>query len=223
MECSICFGPIVDKVSMTCSSQHSFCFKCLLRAIEVTSELNSCPNCRGGDKYIMITNGTGPTGSGFYSLEYFKKSLPFLQKILGDSVIANTCLISEIILICYIKNQKQLNLAHKLLSNGIDDPISIDDIVPFIKWDEKRNLEDLGEVIGGLAELFGMSHVHAPNSGPGSIPRPSRPPPEQRERRTNERPIREQRERGPRIILGSGPSPFGPSFLPFLFGPGNSE
>ena len=41
---------------MTCSSQHPFCFKCLLQSVEANTELKSCPNCRGGDKFIMLTN-----------------------------------------------------------------------------------------------------------------------------------------------------------------------
>ena len=227
MECSICFNPIVDKVLMTCSTQHAFCFKCLLGIIEANSELKGCPNCRGGDKFIMLT--TEANSSGFYSLDYFRKSLPILQKILGDNVIANTCLVSELILVCYVKNKKQLNIAHKLISSddtgrGLKEVI--EDIVPYIKWDEKKSIENIGlEMIGGLAEFLGMPpHTHEPQ------PPPNTRPSEQRRRRTNtdgerpsreQRPSPEQRERTPRIIF-STPSSFLQGAFPFPFLP-NSE
>ncbi len=155
MECSVCFNQIVDKIFMTCSSQHSFCFKCILQNIEANSELKSCPNCRGGDKFIMLTNDLNTTGAnGFYSLEYFKKSLPIMQKILGDSITINTCLVSENILVCYVKNKKQLDIAHKLVSLGE----SIDAIVAILKWDEKKQPGNVG-----AAEIFGMPAVFMPN------------------------------------------------------------
>jgi hypothetical protein len=240
MECSICYNPIIDKVFMTCSSQHPFCFKCLLQNVEANSELKSCPNCRGGDKFIMLTNETIPSGTGFYSLDYFKKSLPILQKILGDSVTANTCLISELILVCYVKNKKQLNIAHKLISSGD----SIDDIVPFIKWDEKRSLEDIGiEVVGGLVDFFTSgtpmgTPMGMPPGGPTNFT-PFRQntnpgsPNEQRQRRTNtDREDRGDRrgdrgdnrprdQRGPRILFGSGLPP--PDFIRTMFGNGGGN
>lgn len=137
MDCSVCYNPIIDKVLMTCTSQHQFCFKCLLKNVEANLELKSCPNCRGGDKFIMLTNETESEDTGFYSLKYFKKSLPILKKILGDSVI-NSCLISEIILVYYVKNKKQLDIAHKLI---IDN--NMDDIIPFIKWNKKRSFVEI--------------------------------------------------------------------------------
>jgi hypothetical protein len=164
----------------------------------------------------MLTNESNTSNgtNGFYSLEYFKKSLPILQRILGDSVTANTCLISEIILVCYAKNKKQLDIAHKLISQEY----KIDEIVPLIRWDEKRSLEDLGvEVISGIAEFFGA-------------PRPS-PSPEREQRRQPQRPPREQREsrdRGPRVMFGTGPPPpfmtGQPPFpFPFPFPFGNTD
>ena len=110
MECAICYNLIVDKVSRTCISQHPFCFKCILSNIEANSEstspLGNCASCRGGDKYIMLTNELNqpvdehysniprrttqstqineplPSSQSdpFYTLKYFKKSLPILQK-----------------------------------------------------------------------------------------------------------------------------------------------
>ncbi len=201
MECSICFSQSVDKVSMTCSSQHSFCFKCLLQNIEANNKLKSCPNCRGGDKFIMLTPNPTTSGTpitsgtnGFYSLNYFKKSLPIMQKILKDNITINTCLISEIILICYIKNKKQLEIAHKLLS--LEE--SIDSIVSIIRWDERKNLEDIGvEIFNGLAtnglEFLGIP-IHL-NS--------ERVATEQRERRTPQR-SRNDDHNGARVIIGNG-------------------
>ena len=56
MECAICYKPIVDKVSRTCSSQHPFCFQCVLSTIEANAELGTCASCRGGDKFIMLNS-----------------------------------------------------------------------------------------------------------------------------------------------------------------------
>lgn len=139
MECSICFNQIHDKVSMTCASQHMFCFKCIVQYIEANSELKNCPNCRGGDKFIMITSDLVHTNTNdFYSLDHFKKSIPLLQKILQDSVVSNTCLISEMLLVCYVKNKKQLEIAHKLLNIGEQ----MDTVVNVIKWDSYDHVPD---------------------------------------------------------------------------------
>lgn len=152
MECSLCSEEMIDKVFMTCSTQHSFCFKCLLKSVEVNSELKSCPNCRGGDKFIMLTNNINTEINDFYSLNYFKKSLPILQKILNNGVTINTCLISEILLVSYIKNKKQIEVCHKLLELDY----KLDDLISLIKWNGKRNLEEIGmEFLGNLAtDLF---------------------------------------------------------------------
>jgi hypothetical protein len=139
MKCFKCFNQIVDKVNMTCSEQHSFCFKCLLDLIEADSEqLKVCPRCRGGDKYIILGNDLVSTGTGFYSLNYFKKTLPILQKFFGDNVNTDTCLIPEIVLVYYVINKKQIEVAHQLISLNY----SIDDAFSLINWDEKRTLED---------------------------------------------------------------------------------
>jgi len=215
MECAICFNQIVDKVSMTCGGQHPFCFKCLLQNVEANSELKSCPTCRGGDKFIMIPNDSTTSGAnGFYSLEYFKKSLPIMQKILGNSVTENTCLISETMILFYVKNKRQLDAAHKLMSQGE----SIDAVASILKW-ESRSLEDIGiETIGTLAEMFGFgipiptnrTHAHVP-SGAGMSP-------DQREGR----PRRAQRDPGGRVVIGGDLPTFTPlqGAFPFLFSNG---
>jgi len=176
MECSICYNQIVDKVYMTCSSQHPFCFKCILQNIETNSELKNCPNCRGGDKFIMINNTSNSgnsTSEGFYSLDYFKKSLPIIQKILGNSITINTCLISEIILIFYIKNKNQIDVAHKLMSLGE----TLESIINIIKWNDRKHYEDIGiDMFGGLAQMLGIPtyadfdsrRQPRPSSGTGS-------------------------------------------------------
>ena len=85
MECSICQNEVFDKVMMTCKSAHAFCFKCILQYVEKNMALKSCPNCRGGNKYILIpTDNEEPVLQQeyeFYSLNSFQESLPILQKV----------------------------------------------------------------------------------------------------------------------------------------------
>jgi hypothetical protein len=198
MDCSICYSKIVDKVFMTCISQHPFCFKCLLRTVETNSELKGCPLCRGGDKYIMLTNDNIDTQiipvDDFYSLTYFKKSLPILQKYLGDDVTVNTCLISEIMLLCYIKNIKQLDITHKLMTLNY----KIDDIIPLIRWNGMKSIEETGiEFVGNLfSELLGTG--------------------------TNQHPIEPRRSNGS-VIFGTGTGPPGSIPLSFPFGLPNNN
>jgi len=158
MDCSICYNQIIDKVYMTCNSQHPFCFRCLLESVEVSSELKYCPNCRGGDKFILLSNNSTSTGVGFYSLDYFKKSLPILQKMLG--IITNTCLVSEAILVFYVKNKKQLDIAHELIALDY----SIDDVSSLIKWNDQRNLANIinGLGLNGFFEQFQTRPVIIP-------------------------------------------------------------
>ena len=100
-----------------------------------------------------------------YTLDYFKKSIPILQKILNDTVSANSCLISEQILVTYVKNAKQLDMAHKLLENGYKIP----DIVPLIKWNSGKSMdENVVDFIGNFAEFMNR---HGPPP-----PRPNGPP-----------------------------------------------
>ncbi len=135
-ECSICHEIIIDKVFMTCSSQHSFCFKCILQGIELTGELKSCPNCRGPEgiekKFILLEKryiiNLDEDEQNFYSLNYFKKSLPVLQRLTNLS--NNTCLLSEHVLSVYINNKKQLEFFYEVIKIGKQ----IDDIFNFIKW-----------------------------------------------------------------------------------------
>lgn len=158
MECSICLNKIVDKVLMTCSSQHAFCFKCIIEYIDTESELKNCPNCRGGGQYIMLGNEMSQIGpivtNDFYSLNYFKKCIPVLQKILQDPT--NSCLISENMLITYVKNKKQFEIAHKLLSSGE----SIDTIVTVIKWDRVG-----AETIGNIFNIIRPEIIRASRNG----------------------------------------------------------
>lgn len=162
--CSICHSEIVDKVYMTCSAKHPFCFKCLLQSVEATNELKNCPNCRGGDKFIMIESDTSESTNDFYTLNYFKKSIPILQKILNDNnVTPNSCLISEYLLISYTKNKKQLEIVHKLLSQDY----KIADLIPLIRWYEKRSMDDIGmEFIGSIASDFLNGFTGAPSNFP---------------------------------------------------------
>ncbi len=133
-ECNICREKIIDKVFMSCSSQHVFCFKCILLGVEVTSKLKNCPNCRGGNKYIIYS--TVGNNTDFYSLNYFKKSLPFLQKIINTPIV-NTCLISESELLIYANNKKQFEAAYKLIENGYN----MDDTLKLINWNRKTKSE----------------------------------------------------------------------------------
>jgi hypothetical protein len=203
MECPLCNEEMIDKVLMTCNSQHSFCFKCLLKGVEVNSELKSCPTCRGGIKYVMLSNETNSTDvNDINSLFYFRKSLPILQKVLGEDVVINTCLISEDLLVCYVRNKKQIGIIHKLLPE-----YKIDELVPLIKWDKKKNLEEsgmefLGHILGTTASDFFQSE---------------REPLERNRRGEGPREQNQQRS-GSRFIFGGVPftgpfamSPFGGS------------
>ncbi len=159
MECSICYNQIVDKVTMTCSGQHTFCFKCIIEYVDANSELGNCPNCRGGQSYIMLGNEASSTNTDFYSLYYFKKCIPILQKILQDST--NSCLISETMLITYLKNKKQLDIAHKLLSSGE----TIDTVVTVIKWNEKNVIDMGAETIGSIFNILRPEITRASRNG----------------------------------------------------------
>jgi hypothetical protein len=107
-ECSICHEEVSDRVMMTCKAAHSFCFKCILIYVEKNMALKSCPNCRGGNKFIMIPTDNEETETetsifDFYSLRSFKESLSILQKIKKlDS--DNSCLVPESVLLLYIRN-----------------------------------------------------------------------------------------------------------------------
>ncbi len=157
-ECSLCNEQMIDKVSMTCTAQHSFCFKCILKNIEVNSTLKTCPNCRGGDKFIVFPN-ISPNNLGgsndFYSLVYFTKSLPIIQKILNYQ--GNSCLISENILLFYIKNKKQIDIAHKLIPD-----YKIDDLILLIKWDKQPDLLNLASDAFGFFRNANTNTTNTP-------------------------------------------------------------
>lgn len=163
MECTLCNLEMVDKVYTTCSAKHAFCFSCILKNIEITNEIKPCPLCRGGEKYIMIENVPNTIqrdSDNFYSLDYFRKSIPILQKILSDNNVSpNSCLLSEQLLVTYVKNRKQLEIAHKLL---VQDNYKIPDIIPLIKWYEKRGFDEIGaEIFTNIAnEIFNPRQVH---------------------------------------------------------------
>lgn len=128
-ECPICYDKEgIDRVFLTCAAKHSICFKCALDGIEHNKKLNVCPLCKGGTKYIIIGDSSAKL-MDFYNLSYFKKLLPILIKIINDKS-SNTCLISEDLLLSYIENKKQLEIASKLLDSGL----SVDDIFNTIKW-----------------------------------------------------------------------------------------
>lgn len=160
MECSICHSEIVDKVYMTCMARHPYCFKCLLLSVETTNELKNCPLCRGGDKFIILENSDTPENNDFYSIYQFKKSIPILHKILSENVSSNSCLIPEYLLLNYVKNKKQIMLVNFL----IEHDQKIDDIIPLIKWNDKKSIEELSsDILNNIVnvatnDIFGSSN-----------------------------------------------------------------
>lgn len=131
MECPICANDLTDQVHMTCGAKHAFCFKCILKDIETNFELRKCPTCRGGDKFLIIDFNNVSVSDNFESLCYLKKSIPIIQSVLGN----NSCLISEKMLLFYIKNKKQIDIVHKLIENNYN----LNDIVKLIKWSPSTN------------------------------------------------------------------------------------
>lgn len=155
-DCTICHNEIYHRTMMTCKATHSFCFKCILEYVEKNTELKSCPNCRGGNKFIIIpiesneesnvevtTSDISVTTNNkkispkfdFYSLDTFKGSLPILQKIKKlDS--DNSCLVSESTLLLYINNKEPLCLASRILKSK-EFNYEIEDLVKIFKWKTK--------------------------------------------------------------------------------------
>jgi hypothetical protein len=136
-ECAICQSDTDDPVSMTCNSQHQFCFKCILKAIETTKKMPPCPSCRGGDRYIILPTKNISTEISenpeeyFYTTKYFKTALPTLQQIFyGSGHSGNSCLIAEQLLLIYALNKKQLRILDILVSAGE----KVNDVIHFIKW-----------------------------------------------------------------------------------------
>ena len=185
---------------MTCSAKHPFCFKCLLLSVEATNELKNCPMCRGGDKYIKLENAEGQESSDFYTLSYFKKSIPILQKILNENISANSCLVSEYLLINYVKNKKQLDIVLKLFAQDY----KLSDLIPLIKWNERKSMDDIGgEFLGNLISAAANDFFGGP---PPEFFRPPRP----------DGPTNEQNgPSGPRF--GGPPPPFFSGPFPFPF------
>jgi hypothetical protein len=138
-ECPICQSEIKEKVSMTCSAKHSFCFECILKSVESCKELKNCPMCRGGgeNKSILLeSESICKNSENFYSVSKFKKFIPIIQKILNtEEKSQNSCLISDSVLLTYVKNKKQLEFADILSKT-----YSIDEIFPLIKWTDQTSL-----------------------------------------------------------------------------------
>jgi len=156
--CPICHSEITDKVHMTCKAMHSFCFKCILKCVEKTSKLTVCPLCRGGEKFIILDSNVRECDE-FGSTCHLMKSVSILQKVLSMNLSTNSCIVSESLLINYIKNKKQLELAHKLLNENY----KIEDIILLIKWDSKKSFENMGsdfvsDFVGGFVnEIFSQT------------------------------------------------------------------
>ncbi len=164
-DCPICQSEIKEKVFMTCSSKHAFCFECILKSVESTKELKNCPMCRGGgeNKYILIeSDKTDENQENFYSISRFKKSMPIIQKILKVGVSQNSCLVSDKLLLAYVKNKKQLDFTEVLSKN-----YTIDEIIPFIKWNRGHEFSgDLSDLMGAVAtEVFLGSLMERGGSG----------------------------------------------------------
>ncbi len=162
-ECPICHSEIKDKVYMTCSSRHAFCFECILKGVEASNELKNCPMCRGGgfDRYILVDNNENicDNTNNFYSISNFKRSLPIVQKILELDPGQNSCLISEKLLLFYVKNKSQIEY-----TNILNNKYSIDEIIPVIKWNMKNESGEnviVNDLLGTLASgLFTGQHPY---------------------------------------------------------------
>ncbi len=153
-DCPICHSEIKGKVFMTCSSKHAFCFECILKSVESSKELKNCPMCRGGgeNKYILIDSNTvDENPENFYSISRFKKSFPIIQRILKVDVSQNSCLVSDKLLLTYVKNKKQLEFAD-ILSRTFP----IDEIIPLIRWNKGQEISgELSDLMGAVAtEIF---------------------------------------------------------------------
>lgn len=164
-DCAICHCQIVDKVFMTCSAKHPFCFGCILKTIEVNNTLKNCPSCRGGDKYILVEKYNEQNGSDFYTLAHFKKCIPIIQIISKEDITPNSCLISENALLIYIKNKIQLDIIHKIMPNSDYD---LNNIIPIFKWtikspqqsfDDSEFMSSINSINNTLSSLPGLSNI----------------------------------------------------------------
>lgn len=169
--CSICYTESIDnKVNTTCSYQHSFCFSCILHYIQTNNGFdNGCPNCRGGDKFILINNNNNTSSTNtsstnneeFYTIKYFYKSIPILKKISNKDMIGNSCIISYEILLLYIANKSQIEITNVLLNNNY----ILDDIIKFIKFNKKNinNTEsNFRDIVNNIANEFPIIEVLYP-------------------------------------------------------------
>lgn len=159
-ECSICQSELKDKINMSCGAQHEFCFECILKNVEITGELRTCPLCNGGDKFIILgVNQQHQHTDNYYSTYLFVKSLPIIKKILKDKS-QNTCVISEKILQFYISNKTQLEFVHTL-----NKDYELDEIIKYIRWELSTN--NITDVMMGLAGdyIFGSGGFNGQNQG----------------------------------------------------------
>jgi hypothetical protein len=127
-ECPICQASFKDPVKMTCKASHEFCFSCIIQWVSTKGSLESCPLCRGGDKFIIM--GDNPTRKeySYNSLNHFLLSKKILQKVLFIKNNENTCLIPERLLLTYVKNKDQIELA-------LGSRMSSDKLIKLINWD----------------------------------------------------------------------------------------
>lgn len=128
-ECPICQNSFTDPIKLSCRSSHEFCFSCILKWLEKKEKLDSCPLCRGGDKFIIITSGKPSQNYKHGSFNHFMLSKDILQKATLLRVAPeNSCLISEKLLLTYVKNKDQLELA-------IESRMDSDKLFKLIRWD----------------------------------------------------------------------------------------
>lgn len=129
-KCSICHLKIQDSVSMACKGMHSFCFLCIITWIGQQKKLDCCPICRGGDKYIIIKNTEINNKNYLYNtLSHFSLCKPILEKILRETTNENSCLVSERVVLTYIKNEKQLQLL-------FESKMPLEDLMYIINWEK---------------------------------------------------------------------------------------
>ena len=126
--CPICQASFKDPVKTTCKASHEFCFSCIIQWVSTKDSLESCPLCRGGDKFIIINEKSVKKEYSYNSLNHFLLSKKLLQKILHIKGNENSCLISEKLLLTYVKNKEQLELA-------LESRMSEDKLVKLINWD----------------------------------------------------------------------------------------
>ena len=168
-QCTICQDRVKDEIKMTCEASHSFCFKCILQDVETHGLLKPCPNCRNGLKFILMLNKlkndvVNNVSDPFYSTKYFEECLPILNKIVKDNG-QKSCLISEEILLLYIKNKKQLKIAKQFNIEEVFDTIKW--VKPIKSTSNRGGLIDITNIMNGL-----QGPQQGPPQGSPQVPRP---------------------------------------------------